>query len=83
MANYYIKELSRSEGYELSVYGKDMEITNKDAFENGGDLTVEGDVSIGSMDIRQNSDGGDTTSVNTVRFRRQIQTMGLTSHLRT
>ena len=67
VANYYIKELSRSEGYELSVYGKDMEITNKDAFENGGDLTVEGDVSIGSMDIRQNSDGGDTTSVNTVK----------------
>ena len=28
LGNYYIKELSRSEGYELSITGKDMEVTN-------------------------------------------------------
>ena len=28
LGNYYIKELTRSEGYELSITGKDMEITN-------------------------------------------------------
>ncbi|WP_185967514.1 SpaA isopeptide-forming pilin-related protein [Clostridium sp. HBUAS56010] len=28
LGNYYIKELSRSEGYELSITGKDMELTN-------------------------------------------------------
>ncbi|MEW4411273.1 SpaA isopeptide-forming pilin-related protein [Clostridium sp. AN503] len=30
LGNYYIKELSRSEGYELSVTGKDMAVTNAD-----------------------------------------------------
>lgn len=30
LGNYYIKELSRSEGYELSITGKDMEVTNAD-----------------------------------------------------
>jgi hypothetical protein len=28
LGNYYIKELTRSEGYELSITGKDMEVTN-------------------------------------------------------
>lgn len=28
LGNYYIKELTRSEGFELSITGKDMEITN-------------------------------------------------------
>ena len=37
--NYYIKELSRSEGYELSVSGKNDElITNKEAFEDDSDV---------------------------------------------
>lgn len=30
LGNYYIKELSRSEGYELSITGKDMAVTNAD-----------------------------------------------------
>lgn len=30
LGNYYIKELSRSEGFELSVTGKDMAVTNAD-----------------------------------------------------
>ncbi len=28
LGNYYIKELTRSEGFELSISGKDMEVTN-------------------------------------------------------
>ncbi|PJJ29847.1 SpaA isopeptide-forming pilin-related protein [Lacrimispora celerecrescens] len=28
LGNYYIKELTRSEGYELSITGKDLEVTN-------------------------------------------------------
>ena len=31
-AQYYIKELSRSEGYELSVYGSDLTLSNREAF---------------------------------------------------
>lgn len=31
LGNYYIKELTRSEGYELSITGKDMEVTNVSA----------------------------------------------------
>lgn len=31
LGNYYIKELSRSEGFELSVTGKDMAVTNASA----------------------------------------------------
>ncbi len=30
LGKYYIKELSRSEGYELSVNGMDQEITNRE-----------------------------------------------------
>lgn len=54
--NYYIKELSRSEGYELSVYGKDMTITNRTAFEEGGDVTAEGNVSITPVTEKQLAD---------------------------
>ena len=43
--DYYIKELSRSEGYELSVYGKNASVTNKDAMEHGGEA-VEGSVTL-------------------------------------
>ncbi|MEY8354714.1 SpaA isopeptide-forming pilin-related protein [Lachnospiraceae bacterium 54-53] len=46
---YYIKELTRSEGYELSVYGKDAAVSNKDAFEAGGNPSAEGTVSAGSI----------------------------------
>ncbi|MCI9180933.1 MAG: zinc ribbon domain-containing protein, partial [Lachnospiraceae bacterium] len=49
-ASYYIKELSRSEGYELSVYGKDMSLTNREAPEEGS-MVVEGVVSMGTMQV--------------------------------
>ncbi len=42
---YYIKELTRSEGYELSVYGKDATISNREAFQAGGSPSAEGSVS--------------------------------------
>jgi hypothetical protein len=65
-ANYYIKELSRSEGYELSVYGKDMDITNRSA-EDPGDMAVEGTVTIGQMiaEHKEAVEGG-SSSVNTI-----------------
>lgn len=66
-ANYYIKELSRSEGYELSVYGKDMLNTNKEAFANGGEVSVEGTVSIGKISlIEKQRDNGKITSYNDI-----------------
>ena len=44
-AQYYIKELSRSEGYELSVYGSDLTLSNREAFLKGEDVELaEGEV---------------------------------------
>ena len=48
---YYIKELTRSEGYELSVYGKEAAVSNKEAFKTGGNPSAEGTVSAGSIGI--------------------------------
>lgn len=50
LGNYYIKELTRSEGYELSITGKDMEVTNaeKSTRESYGDTTDSRTAPIGS-----------------------------------
>ncbi len=48
---YYIKELTRPEGYELSVYGKDAALTNREAFEAGGNPSAEGTVSAGGLEV--------------------------------
>lgn len=48
---YYIKELTRSEGYELSVYGKDAAISNRDAYLAGGSPSAEGTVSAGTIGV--------------------------------
>ena len=48
---YYIKELTRSEGYELSVYGKDAAHSNREAYEAGGNPSAEGTVSAGSLEV--------------------------------
>lgn len=62
-SSYYIKELSRSEGYELSVYGKDGAlITNREAFEAGGDDFVSGEASATGLS-RDVANGGNTFSV--------------------
>lgn len=37
LGNYYIKELSRSEGYELSITGKEMAYTNRPNTSEGSD----------------------------------------------
>lgn len=50
---YYIKELTRSEGYELSVYGKDASVSNREAFEAGGSPSAEGTVSASTLDINR------------------------------
>ena len=47
---YYIKELARSEGYELSVYGKDSAVSNREAFQAGGNPSAEGTVSAGRIE---------------------------------
>lgn len=49
--HYYIKELTRPEGYELSVYGKDAALTNRNAFEARGNPSAEGTVSAGSLEV--------------------------------
>ena len=49
LGSYYVKELSRSEGYELSVDGKGEVITNKD-----GDLNITVPESIGDIIIVKN-----------------------------
>ena len=55
---YYIKELSRSEGYELSVYGKDETlITNRDAFSAGGADFASGTVSVSKIEIDRDNGG--------------------------
>lgn len=63
---YYVKELSRSEGYELSVYGKDNTLnTNKEAFEAGGADFANGTVSVSKIEMdRANS--GNTFTVSSV-----------------
>lgn len=61
---YYIKELTRSEGYELSIYGKDSSImTNKDAYIAGGGIFTEGKVDVSSIDMDK-LNGGNTFTVN-------------------
>ncbi len=50
LGNYYIKELSRSEGYELSITGKDLEVTNaeKGTRESYGDTADSKTAPVGS-----------------------------------
>lgn len=47
---YYIQELKRSEGYELSVYGIEAEITNRYAWNSGGKTDAQGTVSVSSIE---------------------------------
>lgn len=62
-SSYYIKELSRSEGYELSVYGKDDSlITNRDAYEAGGGAFSTG-AATASVIGRDYNNGGNTFTV--------------------
>lgn len=62
-SSYYIKELARSEGYELSVYGKDGElITNKEAFEAGGEEFTSGTASATGIE-KDRTNGGNTFAV--------------------
>lgn len=60
---YYIKELSRSEGYELSVYGNDKSLTtNRDAFINGGNDFASGTVNVSKIELDR-ANGGNTFTV--------------------
>lgn len=62
-SSYYIRELSRSEGYELSVYGKDGTfITNREAFEAGGGEFISGEAHASSI-AKDSLYGGNTFTV--------------------
>ena len=63
-SSYYIKELSRSEGYELSVYGKsDVLATNRNAFLEGSDVTTSSGTSQVSGMVSDRENGGTTYSI--------------------
>lgn len=50
-STYYIRELSRSEGYELSVFGKNRELsTNRQAFTDGEVTASKGNVQAGDIE---------------------------------
>ncbi len=50
-STYYIRELSRSEGYELSVFGKNRELsTNRQAFTDGEVTVSKGSVQAGDIE---------------------------------
>lgn len=55
---YYVKELARAEGYELSVYGKDSKLmTNRDAFLAGGDVFESGTAVVSEKSMDQINGG--------------------------
>lgn len=51
LGNYYVKELSRSEGYELSITGKNLEVTNAEEStrESYGDTADSKTAPVGSV----------------------------------
>lgn len=52
-SRYYIMELSRSEGYELSRYGADADVTNREA-DAAGDLpSAEGTVRVSELEMNR------------------------------
>lgn len=64
LGSYYIKELTRSEGYELSTYGVEAEISNKNYYEAGGSVAAEGSVSVSEVkkSFRSSEDGKTSTA---------------------
>ncbi|MCI8659294.1 MAG: hypothetical protein HFG54_03445 [Lachnospiraceae bacterium] len=44
LGSYYVQELTRSEGYELSVYGVEAEVSNRNSFLAGGSIESGGNV---------------------------------------
>ncbi len=46
LGSYYVQELTRSEGYELSVYGAEAEISNRSSFLAGGSTAPKGHVQV-------------------------------------
>ena len=46
LGSYYVQELTRSEGYELSVYGADAHISNRNSFLAGGSTEAKGSVQV-------------------------------------
>ena len=46
LGSYYVQELTRSEGYELSVYGIEAEVSNRSSWLAGGDTGAKGSVRI-------------------------------------
>ena len=46
LGGYYVQELTRSEGYELSVYGVDAQISNRNSWLAGGSTETKGRVQV-------------------------------------
>lgn len=65
LGSYYVRELTRSEGYELSVYGVDAEVSNRVAWEAGGDTSAKGTASVETISgsWEQSDTGGARISV--------------------
>ena len=58
LGSYYLQELTRSEGYELSVYGIDAEVTNRTAWVNGGEICVKGEVRLDNVEEQMMQEKG-------------------------
>ncbi len=59
LGSYYIQELTRSEGYELSVYGVEAEVSNRVSQEAGENVQAKGTVQVEEIkgDVRETEDG--------------------------
>lgn len=51
--SYYIMELARSEGYELSRYGADADVTNREADAAGNLPSAEGTVHVSELEMNR------------------------------
>lgn len=63
LGSYYVKELSRSEGYELSVSGKNLKESNRNTDKNEEGFLLAGLVSAGSLSHKIDEHNGSTNDV--------------------
>ncbi len=67
---YYVQELTRSEGYELSVYGAEADISNRSSWMAGGEQKTGGTVQVGKVEgnVRFIEDSGREETVTEIRL---------------
>lgn len=70
LGTYYIQELTRSEGYELSVYGVEAEISNRSSWEGGGSPEAKGKASVekveGNVRVMEDTEREETVTEITI-----------------